>query len=86
MAEERQSLSWEDDGYGSPSRVQVLNAETWQGLREEIRARRWRAIPAGYMGDDYAGRRYAQSCKLLHVGKVSSGVAAVVLVTDHYDI
>jgi hypothetical protein len=77
------SLGWDDDGYGSPQHITVIHAHNGPELRNQIRDRRWR-YDCGIEG--MPGQCYASSCEILHVGKVETGLAAVLKVTRHFDI
>jgi hypothetical protein len=79
-----QPLMWNDDGYGSPSRIVVVTADSFAGLREAIRLQRWsREIHSPY---DCTGIEFCRTAKILHVGETDAGHSAVLLITSHYDV
>lgn len=79
-----QSLSWNDDGFGSPQKIEVVWSDSFLGLRQAIRDRRWtRDICSPY---DCTGLMFAQGCKVLHVAKTDAGHSAVLLTTSSYDV
>lgn len=78
------ALPFDNDGYGSPKEIQVIDADTMLELRKQVRERRWyREILSAY---DCTGICFAQSAEILKVAKTSAGYSAVLLVTSSYDV
>jgi hypothetical protein len=80
----RPRLSFNDDGFGSPSHVEVVHADTFLELRNAIRDRRWkREIHSPY---DCTGICFASNAKILHAARTDAYFSAVLLVTRHFDV